>query len=110
MSETLLVQGKERFDKRGNLIMDSTGYEIPGCVVGLQGQADIDGAGVWDGDATTLEVFAPPGTVVEEGALVVCRGVEYQVTNVPFDWSYGRRPWNQMHRPRVRFLIERKEA
>lgn len=110
MPEVLKVIGKDTYDRYGRLIPSSEGREIPGCVVGLRGQASIDGTGVWDGDATTLEVLAPPGTVIREGETVECRGQLYTVSHVPFDWSVGRRPWNAMHVPRVQFQIERKEA
>lgn len=110
MSEILLVTGKPTLDRYGDLVMAPDSREISDCVVGLRGQSDIDGGGVWDGDATTLEVLAPGGTEIREGETVQCRGVEYVVTNVPFDWSVGRRPVNPRHAPRTRFLIERKEA
>lgn len=110
MGETLLVAGADVFDEYGELIPGGGRREIRGCVVGLQGQSDLDGVGVWDGDASTLEVLAPAGVVVEVGEQVVFRGVEYVVKHVPFDWSPGRRAWNPRHRPRVRFLIERRQA
>lgn len=110
MPETLVVVGRPVRDRFGDTIMEGAGRTIDGCVVGLRGQTDIDGGGVWDGDATTLEVLAPGGAVIREGDIVECRGQEYTVTNVPFDWSVGRRAVNPRHRPRTRFLIERREA
>ena len=110
MPERIVVIGEPKLDRYGNIVSDAEHRVIDGCVVGLRGQVDIDGGGVWDGDATTLEVLAPGGTVIHEGELVECRGQEYTVTNVPFDWSVGRRPANRRHKPRTRFLIERKEA
>ena len=110
MAETLIAKTEPIIDRYGDVIQPPGQREIPGCVVGLQGQSDISGGGVWDGDATTLEVFAPAGTVVEEGSVIICRGVSYKVAHVPFDWSVGRRPANARHQPRVRFLIERGEA
>ena len=110
MPEQIVVIGKPSLDRYGNQVTAPDRRVIDGCVVGLQGQADINGAGVWDGDATTLEVLAPGGTVIREGELVECRGQEYTVKNVPFDWSVGRRPANPRHKPRTRFLIERKES
>lgn len=110
MPESLTVVGKPTLDRYGNVVTEGASRVIEGCVVWLQGQADIDGGGVWDGDATTLEVLAPGGTLIREGETVQCRGQEYTVTNVPFDWSVGRRPANPRHKPRTRFLIQRKEA
>lgn len=110
MAETLMVVGKPTVDRFGDVVMGGDARAITDCVVGLRGQVDIDGGGVWDGDATTLEVLAPGGTVIREGEIVECRGREYTVTNVPFDWSVGRRAVNPRHRPRTRFLIERREA
>lgn len=110
MSETILVTGKPVLDRYGDLVTPSEAREIPGCVIGLRGQADINGGGVWDGDATILEVLAPGGTEIREGDTVTFRGEAYVVTNVPFDWSVGRRPVNPRHRPRTRFLIEKREA
>ena len=108
--ETIIAKTAPVVDRYGDVVQPAGEREIHGCVVGLQGQSDINGGGVWDGDATTLEVLAPPGTVVEEGAVIICRGLEYTVSHVPFDWSVGRRPVNARHRPRVRFLIDRGEA
>lgn len=110
MAETLKVIGQPYVDDYGDFHIYGSTYEVPGCVVGLQGQASIDGGGVWDGDATTLEVLAPGGTLINEGDEVEFRGERYHVTHVPFDWSVGRVPACSVHRPRVRFLIERAEA
>lgn len=110
MTERIVVIGKRSLDRYGNVVTEHGSRVIDGCVVGLQGQSDIDGGGVWDGDATILEVLAPGDTVIGEGEIVECRGQEYTVTNVPFDWSVGRRPVNRRHKPRTRFLIERKEG
>lgn len=108
--ETLIAKTEPIVDRYGDVVQPAGEKEIPGCVVGLQGQADINGGGVWDGDATTLEVLAPAGTVIAEGTAVMCRGELYKVAHVPFDWSVGRVPLNPFHQPRVRFLIERGEA
>lgn len=110
MVETLKVVGEPKMDIYGDLIETPTTRTIPGCVVGLRGQADVDGGGVFDGDATTLEVFAPPGTQITEGEVVECRGERYRVVHVPFDWSVGRQPRLSRHRPRVQFMIERVVA
>ena len=110
LAESLIVVGEPVVDRYGDVVSPGGERVIDGCVVGLQGQADVNGGGVWDGDATTLEVLAPGGTVIEEGERVIFRGDEYTVAHVPFDWSVGRRPVNPRHRPRTRFLIERGEA
>ncbi len=110
VAETLTVRGEVTLDRFGNLVRSEDDRAIPNCVVGLRGQSDIDGGGVWDGDATTLEVLAPGGTRIFEGEVVEFRGEEYIVAHVPFDWSVGRRPVNPRHKPRTRFIIEKKEA
>lgn len=110
MAETLTVVGVEVMDEFGDLIETASSRKLPGCVVGLRGQADVDGGGVFDGDATTLEVFAPPGTQIAEGEIVECRGERFRVVHVPFDWSVGRQPCLRRHRPRVQFVIERVVA
>ncbi len=110
MAEAIVWLGRVNRDQFGDESVVGERRDIPGCVVGLRGQESINGEGVWDGDATTLEVFAPPGAQVSEGELVEFRGQRYTVSHVPFDWSVGRRPANRRHRPRVRFLIERSEA
>lgn len=108
--ESLTVVGEPTLDRFGNVITEGDVRVISGCVVGLRGQATVDGGGVWDGDATTLEVLAPGGAVVREGELVEFRGQEYRVVHVPFDWSPGRRPVNPRHKPRTVFVVERREA
>lgn len=108
--ETLTVKTSPVVDRYGDIVIPAGSHEIHGCIVGLQGQADINGGGVWDGDATTLEVLAPAGSSVNEGDIVVFRGDIYTVKHVPFDWSVGRVPVVSHHQPRVRFLIERGEA
>lgn len=110
MTETIRVKGKISFDRFGRPIRDSADRTISGCVIGMHSQSDVDGAGVIDGDATSLDVFAPAGTVLTEGTEVDVRGKTYVVVNVPFDWSVGRRPVNRLHQPRVQFVVERKEA
>ena len=110
VAETLIVRGEATLDRFGDLVKSGEERVIHGCVVGLRGQSDIDGGGVWDGDATTLEVLAPGGTRILEGEIVEFRGEEYTVAHTPFDWSVGRRPVNPRHRPRTRFIIEKKEA
>lgn len=110
MAETLTVVGEPQMDIYGDLIETPAIRTIPGCVVGLRGQADVDGGGVFDGDATTLEVFAPPGTQIAENEVVEFRGERYRVVHVPFDWSVGRQPRLRHHRPRVQFVIERVVA
>ncbi len=106
----LKVVGKPQMDIYGDLIETAPSRELPGCVVGLRGQSEVDGGGVFDGDATTLEVFAPPGTRIAEGEIVECRGARYRVVHVPFDWSVGRQPRLRRHLPRVQFVIERVVA
>lgn len=110
MAEVLTILGTPVYDRYGDVVEAGEEREVAGCVVGLQGQSGIEGGGVWDGDSSTLEVFAPPGTVISEGDIVSFRGLRWQVKHAPFDWSVGRRPVNSRHRPRVRFLIERGEA
>lgn len=110
MTETVIVVGSPVVDRYGDVIDNGGRREISGCVVGLLGQAEVDGPGVWDGDSTVLEVLAPPGTVIDQGDIVEVRGERYVVKHVPFDWSVGRRAAHHRHRPPVRFLVERGEA
>ena len=110
MTETVIVVGSPVVDRYGDVIDNGGRRVISGCVVGLLGQAEVDGPGVWDGDSTVLEVLAPPGTVIDQGDIVEVRGERYVVKHVPFDWSVGRRAAHPRHRPPVRFLVERGEA
>ena len=110
MSEPITVLGREELDARGRLVFRSQPRVIEDCVVGPQGQAVIEGQGFFSGDTTTLQVLAPPGSVIAEGEVVQVRGVDYKVKHVPFDYSVGRRPWLSSHRPRTVFVIERKEG
>lgn len=110
MTETVVVVGAPTVDRYGDVVDNGDYREIPGCVVGLRGQVEVDGPGTWDGDATVLEVLAPPGSVINQGDVVEVRGERYVVKHVPFDWSVGRRAAHPRHRPPVRFLVERGEA
>ena len=110
MTEKVIVVGSPVVDRYGDVIDNGGRREISGCVVGLLGQAEVDGPGVWDGDSTVMEVLAPPGTVIDQGDIVEVRGERYVVKHVPFDWSVGRRAAHPRHRPPVRFLVERGEA
>lgn len=108
--ESIEVIQKQTFDRYGRLITAGNERIITGCVIGVHAQSDIDSNGVIDGDATSLDVFAPAGTVLTEGTEVEVRGKTYTVVNTPFDWSVGRQPVNRFHRPRVQFVVQRKEA
>lgn len=85
--------------------------EVPGCVVSPAGDQVIKGDDFVHGDITKLQVFAPAGTVVEDGDVVVIRGEEYTVQQRrSFDYSVGRRPVLRRHRPKVMFVVERGEV
>lgn len=85
--------------------------EIPGCVVSPAGDQVIKGDDFVHGDISRLQVIAPPGTVVEDGDVVVIRGEEFRVNQLQsFDYSVGRRPALQRHRPPVVFVVERGEV
>lgn len=112
--ETIRVLGTETWDEYGGLDLEDNARTITGCVVSPVGQTDISTDAVWGGDDTTLQVLAPAGTVIAEGETVILAdrntADQWTVKHVPFDWSIGRRPALARHRPRVVFIIERKEA
>lgn len=110
VAETVLVVGEDRFDADGNLIPGGSGREIPGCVVDTAGQSKIDDLDVSDGNTDTLRILAPGGTTIRQGERVQVRGVEYTVKHIPFDASVGRRPALARHKPKVLFIVERKES
>lgn len=82
---------------------------VPGCTVQLNVTGD-DVSRDRDGTVTKLRVFAPPGTVVDEGQLVEVRGQTWRIDGVVFDWSTNRRPVLARHRPRVEFVVNRGEG
>lgn len=110
MSESITVLGKESLNSDGRLVYDKELRVIPDCVVGPQGQAVIEGQGIFSGDTTTLQVLAPGGADIEEGDVVQIRGKDYTVKHVPFDYNHGRRPALASHRPRTAIVVERKEG
>lgn len=110
MSESIIVLGHERLDADGHLVYDQRPRRVDDCVVGPQGQAVIEGQGIFSGDTTTLQVLPPGGTAIQEGEVVRIRGVDYTVKHVPFDYSHGRRPALASHRPRTVVIVERKEG
>lgn len=81
------------------------------CIVSPAGDQVTRGDGFVHGDISRLQVLAPAGTRVQDGDVVVIRGVEYRVDQLQsFDYSVGRRPVVSWHQPKVVFIVERGEV
>lgn len=113
MAETIEVISPPVLDDDGYLVAGSGDtQQIHDCVVQPTGQSVIETSDVFDGDVSTLTVYAPSDArgLVEQGHTVIWRGLAYQVKYLPFDWAHGRRPALKRHRPKCVFVIERKET
>lgn len=110
MSEPIVITGRTEFDDYGNAIENKKRRRIDGCVVEPNGDADSWERDVFGGNAKSLRVFAPAGTVINEGDNVDIRGTRYRVSVIPWDYSYRRSPWASFHQPKVVFICEYEEA
>lgn len=107
--ESVVVVTGERRNEFGALL-GYDGTEIQHCVVAPAGNSAEISEGVISADVTKMQVFAPPGTRVEEGASVLIRGELYTVDAMGFDYAVGRVPVVSRHQPRVVFTASRGEA
>lgn len=97
-------------DHRGRPIFGGD-MVVEHCVVSPAGDQVVKGDGFAHGDITKLQVLAPTGTRVQDGDVVVIRGVEYRVDQLQsFDYGVGRRPVVSWHQPKVIFIVERGEV
>lgn len=108
MGEMVGINSHESYDADGNLVSSPIGSMIEGIVSPL-GKETVDDQ-FTIGDVTSVQVLFPPGTVVSVGDILTIRGLIFRVKYLPWDWSYGRRPWNSRHIPRVQVVAERGEA
>lgn len=106
--ESVMIRTGGYTDADGNYISGGT-VTLEGCDVSPAGEGRIDAVDI-DGNTRKLQVLAPPGASVEEGDILVIRGLEYRVTALPFDWSIGRQPWNPRHRTKLQIICERGEG
>lgn len=108
--ETVTVLGELTYSDYGKLLGSEVVATIEHCVIGPAGDSEATDDGYFTADVNRLTVYAPPGTVVEDGARVDIRGRVYIVQARGFDYSVGRRPVVPRHRPKVVFTAVAAEV
>lgn len=108
--ETVTVLGELTYSDYGKLLGSEVVATIEHCVIGPAGDSEATDDGYFTADVNRLTVYAPPGTVVEDGARVDIRGRVYVVQARGFDYSVGRRPVVPRHRPKVVFTAVAAEV
>ena len=108
--ETVTVLGDPTYSDYGKLLGNEPVATIEHCVIGPAGDSEVTDDGYFTADVNRLTVYAPPGTVVEDGARVDIRGRVYIVEARGFDYSPGRRPVVARHRPKVVFTAVAAEV
>lgn len=105
--ERVKFLSRPKTDWDGNVIPGS-GEVTRFCRVypaGMQSTDDVD----FDGSTSKLTVLAPPGDY-EVGQEVEIRGIVYELVELPFDFSHGRRAAHPDHRPPVQLTVELSQA
>lgn len=108
--ETIKLLGEPRYSDYGQLLGREILGTIEHCVIGPAGDSEVLDDGYFTADVNRLQVFAPPGTVIEDRARVDIRGRVYIVQARGFDYSPGRRPVVARHRPKVVFTAVAAEV
>lgn len=108
--ETVTVLGEPTYSQYGKPLGNEVVDTIEHCVIGPADDSEVTDSGYFTADVNRLQVFAPPGTVIEDGARVDIRGRVYIVEARGFDYSRGRRPVVARHRPKVVFTAVAAEV